>query len=119
MVADVVRETLGRQGDPEVAMSPPVLQATLDLRAFLHAEVYENAAAVAEFGKACGILEGLWEKVREAPARFLDSRTVERDGLEVAARDFLAGMTDRFAIGLFEEIFVPRPWGSGGRVTVL
>ena len=113
MVADVVRETLARQGDPEVAMSPRVLQATLDLRAFLHAEVYENDAAVAEFGKACGILERLWEKVRETPQRFLDPRTVERDGLDVAAKDFLAGMTDRFAIGLFQKIFVPRPWGWG------
>ena len=113
MVADVVRETLARREEPEVAMSPRVLQATLDLRAFLHAEVYENQKAVAEFGKACGILEGLWEKVRESPERFLDPRTVERDGLDVAAKDFLAGMTDRFAIGLFEEIFVPRPWGRG------
>ena len=116
LVADVVGETLAREGAPEVAMSRRVLQATLDLRAFLHAEVYENAVAVAEFGKACGILEGLWEKVRETPARFLDPRTVERDGLDVATKDFLAGMTDRFAIGLFEEIFVPRPWGvAGGR----
>lgn len=111
MVADVVRETLAQQGDPEVAMSPRVLHATLDLRAFLHAEVYENDAAVAEFGKVCGILEALWEKVRETPARFLDPRTIGRDGLDVAAKDFLAGMTDRFAIGLFEEVFVPRPWG--------
>ena len=38
MVADVVRETLAQQGDPEVAMSPRVLHATLDLRAFLHAD---------------------------------------------------------------------------------
>lgn len=119
MVADVVRETLAREADPEIAMSPRVLRATLDLRAFLHAEVYENGAAVAEFGKACGILEGLWEKVRATPARFLDPRTVERDGLDVAAKDFLAGMTDRFAIGLFEEIFVPRPWGRAARTGVI
>ena len=113
MVADVVRETLARPGDPEVAMSAGVLQATLDLRAFLHAEVYENDAAVAEFTKACGILEGLWGKVRETPLRFIERATIERDGIDVAVKDFLAGMTDRFAIGLFEEIFVPRPWGWG------
>ncbi len=116
MVADVVRETLARPGDPEVAMSPRVLQATLDLRAFLHAAVYENDAAVAEFGKARGILEGLWEKVHETPARFLDPDTVEREGLDAAAKDFLAGMTDRYAIALFEDTFVPRPWSrsAGG-----
>jgi dGTPase len=53
----------------------------------------------------------LWEKVRERPDIFLDRRTVERDGMDVAARDFLAGMTDRYAIRLFEELFIPRPWG--------
>ena len=64
-----------------------------------------------KFKKAYGILSGLWEKVRETPDLFLDHRTLERDGLDVAAKDFLAGMTDRFAITLFEELFVPRPWG--------
>ena len=113
MVADVVRQTLAREGEPEVDMSAPVLQATLDLRAFLFGAVYENDAATAEFKKAYGILSGLWEKVRETPAHFLDPRTMDRDGLDVAAKDFLAGMTDRFAIGLFEELFVPRPWGGG------
>jgi dGTP triphosphohydrolase len=28
----------------------------------------------------------------------------------VAAQDFLAGMTDRFAVGLFEQLFIPKPW---------
>lgn len=112
MVADVVRQTLVREGDPEVDMSTEVLQATLDLRTFLFSAVYENDAATVEFRKAYGILSGLWEKVRETPEQFLDHRTLERNGLDVAAKDFLAGMTDRFAISLFEELFVPRPWGK-------
>jgi len=111
MVTDVVRQTLAHADEPEVDMSVRVLQATLDLRAFLFGAVYENDAATAEFKKAYGILSGLWEKVRETPDLFLDHRTLERDGLDVAAKDFLAGMTDRFAITLFEELFVPRPWG--------
>jgi dGTPase len=63
-----------------------------------------------EFKKAAGILGGLWDKVRERPADFLDVRTIEQEGLDVAAQDFLAGMTDRFAIHLFEELFIPKPW---------
>ena len=35
-------------------------------------------------------------------------------GVDVAARDFLAGMTDRYAMRLFEELFIPRPWGPVG-----
>lgn len=115
MVADVVQRTLAGADAPEIRMSADVLRATLDLRAFLFDAVYENDAATAEFRKAGGILEGLWEKVRGRPDRFLDLRTVERDGVDVAARDFLAGMTDRYAIRLFEELFVPRAWALPGR----
>jgi dGTPase len=32
------------------------------------------------------------------------------DGIDVAARDFVAGMTDRYAVSLFETLFIPKPW---------
>ena len=35
---------------------------------------------------------------------------MERGGLDAAARDFLAGMTDRYAVSLYEELFIPKPW---------
>ena len=77
---------------------------------FLFEAVYENAIATAEFKKATGILGGLWEKVRERPDEFLDRRTIETEGLDAAARDFIAGMTDRYAVRLFEQLFIPKPW---------
>ena len=91
-------------------MSDPVLHALVDLRSYLFEAVYENQLATAEFGKAAGILGGLWEKVRQRPEDFLDLRTVEKEGLDVAAQDFIAGMTDRYAVRLFEELFIPKPW---------
>ena len=110
MVADVVKQTLKRGEELQIQMSDDVLGATLELRAFLFEAVYENDVATAELKKAFGVLGGLWEKVREEPERFLDPGTLERDGVDVAARDFLAGMTDRYAISLFEDLFIPRPW---------
>jgi dGTPase len=109
MVTDVILETL-KADLAEIRMSDEVLQATLDLRTFLFAQVYENDIATAEFGKASSILGGLWDKVREKPEDFLDQPTIVREGLDAAARDFLAGMTDRYAIRLFEDLFIPRPW---------
>jgi dGTPase len=109
MVSDVVTQTL-QGGAGEIRMSDDVLRATLDLRDFLFATVYENEVATAEFGKAAGILGGLWEKVRERPQDFLDRGTIEREGLDVAARDFIAGMTDRYAVRLYEDLFIPTPW---------
>ena len=94
----------------EIRMSEEVLGALLELRQFLFGAVYENSVATAEFRKATAILSGLWEKVRERPEAFLDLPTIEREGLDAATRDFVAGMTDRFAVRLFEELYVPKPW---------
>jgi len=109
MVRDVVTQTLDG-GLNEIRMSDPVLDSVLRLRSFLFDAVYENRIATAEFRKASDILSGLWEKVRERPDEFLDRRTIEKEGLDVAVRDFIAGMTDRYAIRLFEQLFIPKPW---------
>jgi len=111
MVTDVVLRTLER-GLGEVWMSDEVLEATIGLRSFLFEAVYENEVATAEFKKAAGILGGLWEKVRENPRAFLDQRVIETEGLDVAAKDFVAGMTDRYAVNLYEQLFIPKPWVS-------
>ena len=68
-------------------MSGTVLDAVLALRQFLFDAVYENTIATAEFKKAAGILCGLWEKVSERPAEFLDPRRRSRK----------RGSTPRFA----------------------
>ncbi len=109
MVTDVVEQTLSR-GLHEIRMSEEILRATLDLRAFLFEAVYENPIAMREFKKTEGILRGLWERIRERADEFLDHRTLEAEGLDAAAQDFLAGMTDRFAVQLFEELYIPKPW---------
>lgn len=111
LVRDVVEAT--QAGDlTEIRMSAPVLDAVLALRQFLFDAVYENSLATAEFRKTTDILTGLWEKVQERPGEFLDRRTIDEEGLDAAVRDFIAGMTDRYAIRLFEELFIPKPWGT-------
>ncbi len=109
LVKDVVTETLAG-GLTEIRMSDEVLEALLAVRSFLFEAVYENTTATAEFKKASDILSGLWEKVRERPTEFLDVRTIESEGLDAATRDFVAGMTDRYAVRLFEQFYIPKPW---------
>jgi len=113
MVRDVVEATFSGNLS-EIRMTDEVLKATLELRRFLFDAVYENEFATSEFRKATGILGGLWEKVRERPNVFLDTRTIDEEGLDAAARDFLAGMTDRYAVNLFETLFIPKPWVGPG-----
>ena len=109
MVTDVVVQSLDG-GLSEIRMSEPHPRG--DRRAAqlsVRGRVRERDRD-AEFRKAGGILGGLWEKVRERPAEFLDRRTIEEEGLDAAARDFLAGMTDRYAISLYEQLFIPKSW---------
>ena len=109
MVTDVMLRTL-EGGLTEIRMSEPILKATLDLREFLFGAVYENPRATSEFEKASDVLGGLWQKLHARPEPHLDRATIDADGLDVAVRDFLAGMTDRYAVALFEELYVPRSW---------
>ena len=119
MVTDVVMETLNG-GLSEIRMSTLVLENTLALRRFLFEAVYENEISTAEFTKASGILGGLWEKVRARPDEFLDRRTMAAEGVDAAARDFVAGMTDRYAVTLFERLFIPKPWvGADSRLPTI
>lgn len=109
LVSNTIRETMAA-GLDEIRMSDDVLEALLSLRAFLFETVYEDSLATIEFRKAAGILGGLWKKIHEDPEEFLDRHVMESDGVDAAAMDFLAGMTDRFAINLYESLFIPRPW---------
>ena len=115
MVKDVVVETraagLAEIRDERRRCS----RRLLDLRAFLFASVYENELSTAEFKKAAGILGGLWEKVRERPDEFLDARTVEPRGWTRRRGTSWPGMTDRYAVALFEHLFIPKPWIEAGR----
>jgi dGTPase len=110
LVADIVERTLETRPEVELRMSDGVLSALLDLRTFLFDAVYENPVAMSEVRKASGILGGLWDRVRQEPDVFLDSRTVQAEGIDAATRDFVAGMTDRFAVSLYERLFIPKPW---------
>ena len=84
--------------------------AMLDLRSFLFDAVYENTTATAEFKKAADILAGSGRRCASARTSSSIARTIEQEGLDAATRDFLAGMTDRYAIRLFEQLFIPKPW---------
>ena len=111
MVTAIVRETL-RKDDGLLSMTEETLTAIVDLRAFLWERVYENEVVHADFHKAAKILRELYAHFMEHPDAFL--KVIERealyDSLERCVCDFLAGMTDRYALNLYEELFLPQPW---------
>jgi dGTPase len=113
LIHDVIRSS-DLDGGGHIEMSAEVHGALLALRDFLYARVYENPVVHDEFVKAQRILRDLWTWCLEDEARFRARAGVpprEGEPVERAATDWLSGMTDRFAIATWEELFVPRPWG--------
>lgn len=82
------------------------------LRDFMFERVYYNAVAKAEEGKAMQVVRSLYRhylnRIELLPPEFLS--TVERYGKERAVADFIACMTDNYAIATFEQLFVPKSW---------
>ncbi len=111
MVKDVIRTTLACDLD-HVAMSPEILAALERLREFLFERVYFNPLSKAEFTKAEKILGDLYQAAAREPAAFLSPHRFPGEPIERQIIDFIAGMTDRYAISLYERLFIPRPWAG-------
>ena len=112
LVGDVIRGS-DIDGGGHIGMSAEVHEALLALRDFLYARVYENPVVREEFNKAQRILRDLYQWCLEDPARLAARYGVaprEGETVERAATDWLSGMTDRFALATWEELYVPRPW---------
>ena len=113
MVTDVVEATL-QTGLQEIAMRPDRLAALVDLRAFMYARVYENPEVHGELEKAEKVLTDLWAHFHaheeEFRACYWPKGVSAAEPLWRGVTDFIAGMTDRYVLRLYEELFLPRPW---------
>jgi dGTPase len=107
MVRDVIDSTLGCDYE-QISMSAEVLGALEELRTYMFQNMYLTPTVRGEFVKAQRTLAALFEHVIANPDDFLDQSRDE--SVERLAIDFIAGMTDRYAINLYERLFVPRAW---------
>jgi dGTPase len=105
MVRDVIDSTLGC-GYDAISMSAEALGALEELRTFMFQNMYLTPAVRNEFVKAQRTLTALFEHVTANPGDFLNATS--DDPVERLAIDFIAGMTDRYAINLYERLFVPK-----------
>ncbi len=109
MIHDVVEQSTDL---PEVRMSDAVAEQFQTLREFMFTRVYYNPVAKSEEGKAKRVVQQLFEyyckHLEEMPTEFLLRR--EQDGEMRVVADFIACMTDNYAIRDYERLFVPRSW---------
>ncbi len=110
MVTSVI---LASEGKPTISMTPEVQAATDKLRAFLFENVYLNPVAKAEENKSKELVFALFDYFVRYPEKMpsLYIRMMERgESVQRCVCDFISGMTDRYAIETYEELFVPRVW---------
>ena len=109
LVRDAIEASLGQ---PEIRQSPQVREAMLALKDFMFDSVYTNPLAKGEEGKAQDMLRRLFEYYQKDPDRLPDDFQTVRaeEGVDRAVCDYIAGMTDPFAVERYKELFIPVGW---------
>ena len=97
-------------------LSPAVGKALADLRAFMFEKVYRNPIAKGEESKAKDMLLRLYEYYYEHPEMIPEDfqPQLSFEGMERTVCDYIAGMTDHYAVHKFTEIFIPKGWNIRG-----
>lgn len=121
MVCDMIDHNWWATGEdsppdpPLIGMSPTILAATNELRDYMFRHVYQSGLA-REDSKVRFVVEQLFNHFVQHPEAVSEElRTIVAslgEGPEQAAVDYIAGMTDRYALKVFDELFVPRTWGG-------
>ena len=99
--------------DDTVKMDSETAEAFESLHTFLFDNVYRNPKAKFEETKVDGVIEGLFNYFMENPHKMPAEFSVIRneEGAERAVCDYIAGMTDHFAILTYSNIYIPKSWG--------
>lgn len=100
------------EGKAALAMSPEIEKSFDRLHSYMFESVYTNPLAKSEEVKAKYIVKRLFEYfMRHTNKLHEDFRLIcEEDGTNQAVCDYIAGMTDRYAIQVYSDIFIPKAW---------
>ncbi|SFL32634.1 deoxyguanosinetriphosphate triphosphohydrolase [Pelosinus propionicus] len=109
MVSDMIRSS---EGHNEICISAIVKNAMEEFREFMFRKVYHSADLEPDRKKAKYIIQKLYEYFtvhpESLPREFLERESLW--GLDATIVDYIAGLTDSYAIHLFEELFIPAKW---------
>lgn len=111
LVIDVIKNS---EGKDQICQSPAYKEELTSLRTFMFANVYKSSRVKKEedLAKVEVVVSSLYKYFIDHPDRLPEDLKViaKEDGIAEAAKDWVAGMTDRFALNLYTDLFVPRAW---------
>ena len=109
MVSSIIEASYDKD---EIKMTPEVGQATDELRNFLFENVYHNYKAKKDEPKARVMLCALFDYFVKNPEQMpeLYYRNTKDESVERCVCDYISGMTDRYAIDIYKDLFIPKVW---------
>ena len=115
-ISNMIENVYRNSADGNIRMSDEFSAAFYELHDYLYRTVYKGSAAKAEEGKAEDMIEILFHYLCNHPERIPDEyRPVMREeGIKRAAADYIACMSDTYAVQLYKDLFIPRGWDGNG-----
>ncbi len=111
LIHDIVKNSMDQ---PYVSMTPETEKAASALREFLFAYVYSSPVAKGEEGKAITMITQLYEyyidHIDALPEEYLDRIEEQGESEIVTVCDYIAGMTDSYALTMYQKYFIPESW---------
>ena len=109
LVQDVIEASA--DGD-EIKQSPHMFFILDTFHNYMYEKVYKNPEAKSEETKVFGMLEGIYNYYIKRPELMPEEyrALIENDGEKRAVCDYISGMTDRYAVDVFSEIYIPMAW---------
>lgn len=111
VIHDIVTNSYGKD---YVSMTPEYQNAMTGLRKWMFENVYTNPTAKGEEGKAENMIKTLYDYYlthpHMIPQEFHDIIIARNEGIEYAICDYIAGMSDKFFVSMYQEIMIPKAW---------
>src|SRR5712691_2665771 len=107
LVTDLIAQS---EDQPEIRLSQPVFAALDALRDFMFSQVYMRETARGEHEKAVKLIRDLFAHYLEHPDEMPPEYHQAPGDLPTRVADFIAGMTDRYALRTYEQLFLPQGW---------
>lgn len=110
-IHDIITNSMDKN---DVVMSDRVAKAMMDIRKFMFENVYTNSVAKSEESKAEMLIKSLYKYYYDHPSKmpplYIDLIQNHKEPVEMVVCDYIASMSDRYAIKVYNDIFVPTSW---------
>lgn len=110
-ISTLVMSTILNSTD-DIKMDEEIQEAFDELHSYMFANVYKNPVCKGEEGKAINILQRMYIFFKDNPETMPPDyiKICEKEGANRAACDYIAGMSDRYALSVFHKLFIPEAW---------